>query len=123
MDCNKSSGMTLIEVTIGIAILIIAMYFLTQLIYNVSSAQFEVRNKLKALLECEQVSEALIIYNGSNDYIDDYFNAHFLDTGVTLDTATNEDTALITLKKTFYTMDKHEPYNVSLSFIKFDPVE
>lgn len=120
---NHSRGFTLVEVMIGIAILVIAMYFLTQLIYNISTTQAEVRDKLNALLECEAVAESIIIYPGTNAQLESEYHSS-QEVNIEYPDPDNAEIVKVTVTKTFRAYNNPDKsYDVSLSFLKFDPVE
>ena len=58
--------MTLIEVMVAIAILIIGSYFLVKTTYNVSAAQREIQDRMATMAEVERVVEEIMAYSGSN---------------------------------------------------------
>ena len=115
---NYKCGMTLVEVMVGIAILVVAMYLLTQLIYNLSTLQFEVRSRLCAQLECVEAVEKIYASQEENGNLESVF-------GVTTETFTDfpaEKLIKVTVKRAFaiYT-DASKSYSESLSFIRYSP--
>ena len=110
--------MTLIEVMVGIAILVVAMYLLIQLIYNLSTLQFEVRSRLCAQLECVEAAEKIYAYEGENSSLETEF-------GVITNPITGfefDKLCMVTVEKAFaiYT-DPSKSYSESLSFIRYSP--
>lgn len=115
MNCklNCKSATSLVEVMIGIAILVVVMYFLTQLMYQLSTLQFEVKSRISALLECVETAER-IYANGA-----DALGAP----GVTTEPLPGypfERLIKVTVKKAFaiYT-DPSKSYSESISFIRY----
>ncbi len=115
--------MTLVEVMVGIAILVVAMYLITQLIYNLSTLQFEVRSRLCAQLKCVEAVEKIYAYQGKNEDIVSEFPEFNIATEA-LTGFPSEKLIKVTVEKAFaiYTdPSKLEKYVESLSFIRYSP--
>ncbi len=121
MNCNlnSKSATSLVEVMIGIAILVVVMYFLTQLIYQLSTLQFEIKSRISALLKCTEVAERIYACTGENGTLKTEFEPFGVE--VTAEPLPGSDRlAKVTVKKEFavYT-DPSKSYNESISFIRY----
>ncbi len=121
-----SQGMTLLEVMVAIALLVIGICCFLQTAYSVSTAQKEIYDRFLTMATIEQIAEGVMAYTG--DSVGLYDTYHDPPDVVIKDNDTlnppdgSTEVARVTITKTFESVtEPGESLEVHLTLLRYDP--